>query len=76
VRESLAAVLGHQEEILQPHLADVTLPQAGLDGNHVAGDQLAMPRLTKARILMDLKANAVAERELKALVRVLPGPVL
>src|SRR6266536_2145597 len=70
VREGLAAVLGHQEEILEPHLADVTLPQARLDRDHVAGDQLVMARLTKGRVLVDLKANAVAERELKALGRV------
>jgi hypothetical protein len=72
MREGLAALLGHQEEVLEAHLADVTLPQAGLDGDHIAGDQLAVPRLTEGRILMKLQANAVAKRELKALVRVLP----
>src|SRR5436190_11066843 len=70
--ESLAAILGHQQEVLEPDLADITLPQARLDGDHVAGDQFAMPHLTKRRILMDLESHAVAERELKALVRVLP----
>src|SRR6476620_1702197 len=74
VRKSFAPVLGHQEEILEAQLADVGLPQTGLDGDDIAGDQLAMPGLAKARILMDLEANAVAERELKALVRILlPG---
>jgi hypothetical protein len=62
----------HEQEILELHLADVTLPQTGLDGDHVVGDELVIAHLTEGRILMDLEPNAVAERELKALVPVLP----
>ena len=77
-RERLAALLRHQEQVLEPHLADVRPPQARLDGDDVAGDQRGVPRLAEGRILVDLQADAVAERELKALVRMLlprPGPL-
>ena len=48
LRQGLAAVLGHEQQVLEPHLAELVVPQPRLDREHVAGDELAcvpaMPR--------------------------------
>src|SRR4029077_9297768 len=75
--ECLAAVPGHQEQVFEPHFADLGYPQAGLDGDHVAGDQDVIAHQPQRGSLVDGQANAVAEAELESLAGVLAwaGPL-
>src|SRR2546430_5572449 len=70
VRERLASLFGHEHQVLEAHAADLPIPQSGLDREHVAGDQRRLPALPEAWILVHAQADAVPERELKALGRV------
>src|SRR5204863_7135109 len=73
VGERPAAVVGHHHQILEPHPADLALPEPGLDRYHVTGDERRAPRPAESRILVHPQPDAVPERELEALARVLAG---
>ena len=68
------AVRGDEQQVLVAHAADLGLPQPRLDRKHVAFHQRLAADLAEARFLVNLEPDAVAERELKALGRVVTGP--
>src|SRR4051794_32854905 len=57
VREAgqvLGAVVGHEDEILEPDAADALAVEAGLDGDDVAGLQRLVRDLAHPRLLVHL----------------------
>ena len=55
------AVLGHDDEVLDPHADGARHVDPGLDGDDVAGGERVVALLRQARGLVDLEPDAVAE---------------
>ena len=72
VGQQLGAVLGDEHEVLEADAAEVLAVAAGLERDHVAGDQ-RVGRAAEVRPLVDLEADAVAERVEVALVELRAG---
>src|ERR1700730_12301755 len=53
-REDLAAALGHDDQVLDPHAEAPGYVHPGLDRNHVAGVQPVLGALRESRALVDL----------------------
>ena len=60
VREQLVAVVGHEQQILDAHAAEAVAVEAGLDRDHIAGDELLAEHPERGR-LVHLEADSVAE---------------
>ena len=76
VRQGLAAVLGDDDEILEPDAAEALPVAAGLERDHVAGDE-RVARAAEVRALVDLEPDAVAERvEVAVLAAPSPGSLV
>src|SRR5205823_9102335 len=71
-RELLGAVLGHDEQILEPAAAEPGPVETGLDREDLAALQLFVPDHAEHGQLVHLEADAVAERMEEALLERLP----
>src|SRR3954451_9061318 len=72
VREDLAAVGGDEHQVLETAAAVAVPVDPGLDGDDVPRDELA-GRATQRGLLVDLEADAVAERVVEAVLEDLAG---
>ena len=59
--QHLAAAVGDEDEILEPDAAERRVIEAGLERDHVAGDELPARHAAQVRPLVHLEADAVAE---------------
>src|SRR6516162_5031609 len=61
IRDDLGAVVGDEDDVLEPHAAVPGAVETGLDGDHVTRDERLLRDQTHSRSLMYLEPDAVAE---------------
>src|SRR5436305_8653635 len=60
-RKRLAAVAGHEQQVLQANAAEALAVGPRLDRDDIARDELCRPAATEVGLLVDLQPDAVAE---------------